>query len=78
LFIEEPWTAADRDQAESRVHRNGLKDGATMYHMLGKQTIDQKMWEIIEKKASISNAVMGSENHTQTDIVDMIANLFNV
>lgn len=50
LFIEEPWTAADRDQAESRVHRNGLKDGATMYHMLGKNTIDQKMWKIILKR----------------------------
>ncbi len=77
LFIEEPWTAADRDQAESRVHRNGLKDGATMYHMFGKKTIDQKMWRIIEEKAAISNAVMGAEDHVQTNIVDLMANLFN-
>lgn len=77
LFIEEPWTAADRDQAESRVHRNGLKDGATMYHMLGKRTIDQKMWRIIEEKAAISNAVMGSDDNIQTNIVDLMANLFS-
>jgi SWI/SNF-related matrix-associated actin-dependent regulator 1 of chromatin subfamily A len=77
LFIEEPWTAADRDQAESRVHRNGLKDGATMYHMLGKQTIDQKMWRIIEEKATISRAVMGGEDDVQTNIVDLMVNLFN-
>ena len=77
LFIEEPWTAADRDQAESRVHRNGLKDGATMYHMHGKNTIDEKMWQIIEEKSKISHAVMGGEDNVQTDIVDMMANLFN-
>ena len=77
LFIEEPWTAADRDQAESRVHRNGLKDGATMYHMLGNRTIDQKMWRIIEEKALISDAVMGSEYKVETNIVDLMVNLFN-
>ena len=77
LFIEEPWTAADRDQAESRVHRNGLKNGATMYHMHGKDTIDEKMWQIIEEKSKISYAVMGGEDNVQTNIVDMMANLFN-
>jgi SWI/SNF-related matrix-associated actin-dependent regulator 1 of chromatin subfamily A len=77
LFVEEPWTAADRDQAESRVHRNGLKDGATMYHMLGGRTIDQKMWQIIEEKAKISQAVMGGEDNVQTSIVDMMARMFD-
>ena len=77
LFIEEPWTAADRDQAESRVHRNGLRDGATMYHMHGKNTIDEKMWQIIEEKSKISQAVVGGEDSVQTSIVDMMANLFN-
>lgn len=77
LFLEEPWTAADRDQAESRVHRNGLKDGATMYHMLGRRTIDQKMWQIIEEKAKISQAVMGGEDDVQTSIVDMMARMFD-
>lgn len=76
LFIEEPWTAADRDQAESRVHRNGLKNAATMYHMHGKNTIDEKMWMIIEEKSKISYAVTGGEDNVQTSIVDMMANLF--
>lgn len=77
LFIEEPWTAADRDQAESRVHRNGLRDGATMYHMLGKRTIDQKIWRIIEEKAAISNAIMGSEDTVRTKIVDIMVDLYS-
>lgn len=76
LFIEEPWTAADRDQAESRVHRNGLKDGATMYHMHGKKTIDEKMWQIIEEKSKVANAVVGGVDNVETNIVDMMANLF--
>lgn len=77
LFIEEPWTAADRDQAESRVHRNGLKNAATMYHMHGKQSIDEKMWAIIEEKSKVAYAVTGGEDTVQTNIVDMMANLFN-
>lgn len=76
LFIEEPWTAADRDQAESRVHRNGLRNGATMYHMLGRDTVDIKMWRIIEEKAKISSAVMGGKDEVQTNIVDMMARMF--
>lgn len=77
LFIEEPWTAADRDQAESRVHRNGLKDGATMYHMLARRSIDQKMWRIIEEKAAISKAIMGGEDNIETNIVDLMADLYD-
>ena len=76
-FIELPWTYADCDQAESRAHRIGQKDSVNCYYLLGRRTIDQKLYRIIEEKNHISNAVLGAEDNIQTNIVDMMANLFD-
>ena len=76
-FIELPWTYADCDQAESRAHRIGQKDSVNCYYLLGRRTIDQKLYRIIEEKKHISNAVLGAEDNLQTNIVDMMANLFD-
>lgn len=75
-FIELPWTYADCDQAESRAHRIGQKDSVNCYYLLGRLTIDQKLYRIIEEKKHISNAVLGAEDNIETNIVDMMANLF--
>ena len=76
-FIELPWTYADCDQAESRAHRIGQKDSVNCYYLLGRQTIDQKLYRIIEAKKHISNAVLGAEDNIQTNIVDMMARMFD-
>ena len=76
-FIELPWTYADCDQAESRAHRIGQKDSVNCYYLLGRRTIDQKLYRIIEEKKHISNAVLGTEDNIQTNIVDMVAKLFD-
>lgn len=76
-FIELPWTYADCDQAESRAHRIGQKDSVNCYYLLGRRIIDQKLYRIIEEKKHISNAVLGAEDNIQTNIVDMVANLFD-
>lgn len=76
-FIELPWTYADCDQAESRAHRIGQKDSVNCYYLLGRRTIDQKLYRIIEEKKHISNAILGAEDNIQTNIVDMMAKLFD-
>jgi SWI/SNF-related matrix-associated actin-dependent regulator 1 of chromatin subfamily A len=76
-FIELPWTYADCDQAESRAHRIGQKNSVNCYYMLGHQSIDQKLYKIIETKKQISNAVLGATDEIETNIVDMMAQLFD-
>jgi SWI/SNF-related matrix-associated actin-dependent regulator 1 of chromatin subfamily A len=76
-FIELPWTYADCDQAESRAHRIGQKDSVNCYYLLGRQSIDQKLYRIIEEKKKISNAILGAEDNIETNIVDMMASLFD-
>ena len=76
-FIELPWTYADCDQAESRAHRIGQKDSVNCYYLLGRKTIDQKLYRIIEEKKHISNAVLGAEDKLHTTIVDMMARIYD-
>lgn len=76
-FIEFPWTYADCVQCEDRAHRIGQKDSVTCYYFLGKNTIDEKVYQIIQMKKAIANTVMGSTEEIPENIVDLIANLFN-
>jgi len=76
-FIEFPWTFADCLQCEDRAHRIGQKDSVTVYYFLGRKTIDEKVYKIIQAKKNIANAVTGSVERVEESIVDMIANIFN-
>lgn len=40
-------------QAEDRCHRIGQTDSVTAYYMLGKDTIDEDIYELIEDKRSV-------------------------
>lgn len=53
-FIEFGWTPAIHDQAEDRCHRIGQKDCVNIYYMYGKDTIDEKIMQIIEDKRAIA------------------------
>lgn len=76
-FVEFPWTYADCCQCEDRCHRIGQKDSVTAYYFLGKNTIDEKVYKIIQLKKGIANAVTGSMDDVPENIVDLVANLFN-
>lgn len=76
-FIEFPWTYADCCQCEDRAHRIGQKDSVTCYYFLGRRTIDEKVYKIIQEKKNIANAVTGSTEKIEENIVDMVANIFS-
>ena len=75
-FIELPWTPADCDQFEDRAHRIGQKDSVSANYFLGQDTIDEYIYQIIEKKRNIANQVTGAEDIIETNIVDEFINLF--
>ncbi|WP_308745175.1 DEAD/DEAH box helicase [uncultured Bacteroides sp.] len=76
-FVEFPWTYADCCQCEDRAHRIGQKDSVTCYYFLGRRTIDEKVYRIIQEKKNIANAVTGSTEDIEENIVDMVARIFN-
>ena len=76
-FVEFPWTYADCCQCEDRAHRIGQKDSVTCYYFLGRRTIDEKVHRIIQEKKNIANAVTGSTEDIEENIVDMVARIFD-
>lgn len=75
-FIELPWHPADCEQCEDRCHRIGQKDSVECTYFLGHHTIDEYIYQIIEKKRNIVNQVTGAEDNIETNMVDEFINLF--
>lgn len=62
LFVELPWTPADVDQTYSRCHRIGQKGSVMATYMIANGTIDQDIFNLIQKKRSVVDAATeGSE-----------------
>ena len=75
-FVELPWTAADCDQCEDRVHRIGQKDSVTATYFLGNNTIDENIYKIIQAKRDIAKQITGSQEQIEESIVDLMFDLF--
>lgn len=58
IFLDEPWTMADKLQAEDRCHRIGTKDSVTIITLMCKDTIDERIHEIIERKGVVSDTLV--------------------
>lgn len=58
IFLDEPWTMADKLQAEDRCHRIGTKNSVTVITLMCKDTIDERIHEIIERKGVVSDTLV--------------------
>jgi intein/homing endonuclease len=54
-------------------HRIGQKDSVQATYFLGKNTIDEDIFEMIEAKRTISETVTGSIDNIQTQIIDRLS-----
>ena len=78
LFVEMPWTAADCDQCECRAHRNGQKNAVTCVYLLGRDTFDERMYDLIQKERSQSSIITGAVNDTRENMIKEMSELLNV
>ena len=67
VFVEFAWTYSDTCQCEDRAHRIGQKDNVTCYYLIGRNTIDRALYNIIQRKKSIANEIMASNDEVPTD-----------
>lgn len=58
IFIDEPWNRALFDQAVDRAHRVGTTENITIYSLMCKGTIDERIHELIYKKGKMSDAII--------------------
>ena len=58
IFYDEPWQAADRSQACDRIHRLGASKSCRIYTLISKDTIDERVHNILYRKDTISKYIV--------------------
>lgn len=61
IFLDEPWNKALKEQCVDRCHRIGQKQNLTIYTLMCKDTIDQRVHELVEKKGAIADALVDGD-----------------
>lgn len=58
IFIDTPWTDAAFTQACDRIYRIGTEKPVTIYNLITADSVDEKVLEIVNDKAAISDYVL--------------------
>ena len=75
IFVDEPWNKALYDQSVDRCHRIGQKNNITIYNLLTKNTIDERIHNLIYKKGMFSDAIIdGKIVGNKTEIFNYLIN----
>ncbi len=64
------WNPARENQATDRVHRIGQNRGVQVFKMITKDTIEEHIHRLIEKKMSLSEGVLGFDDQDQIKGLD--------
>jgi len=67
-FLELGWTPAEMWQAEDRLARIGQTRGVNCYYLLGRQTVDQRIMSLLQRKENVvSRATDGQATQSILD-----------
>ena len=58
IFMDEPWNRANKEQAEDRCHRIGQTENLTIYTLLTKNTIDERIHELVMQKGAMADMLV--------------------
>ena len=73
IFLDEPWNRALYDQATDRCHRVGQNHNVTIYNLICKNTIDEKIHELVQNKGAMSDALVdGKLDMSKSEILDFL------
>jgi len=63
IMVEYGWVPAENDQAEGRSHRKGQTQEVHVYYLVGRDTIDERMFAVLAKKRDIADMVNTGSIH---------------
>ena len=75
IFLDTPWTHGVYEQSQDRIHRIGSKNPVFIYNLITKGTFDERVLEIVNDKALLSDYVIDDECAPQ--LVDKLKQLVN-
>ena len=58
IFTDLPWTSSDFEQAVDRAHRIGQARPITIYTILCKNTADERIYDIVQRKKAVSDFLL--------------------
>ena len=58
ITFDQPWTMAAYEQAIDRCHRIGQGETLTIYNLITKNTIDERVWQLVQQKGDLSDAIV--------------------
>jgi SNF2 family DNA or RNA helicase len=70
VFMDKPWNMANTEQAEDRAHRIGTTGTVNIVTLVCKDTIDERIEEIIEEKAEMSKALVEGDEDALAKLDD--------
>lgn len=76
MFIYDPWwNPASENQATDRIYRIGQKNNVFIYRLITKNTIEEKVLELKEKKQKIATTIFSdlrAEKLTAEDLMELL------
>lgn len=73
IFTDHPWNMAHYEQAVDRCHRIGQTKDITIYNLMCKNTIDERIWELVKQKGALSDMIIdGIDISNRADVVDYL------
>lgn len=58
IFIDTPWTYAEFEQSQDRIYRIGTTKSVFIYNLICKDTIDERVKDIVYTKKAVSDYVI--------------------
>jgi len=65
IFLDEPWNRALKDQAEDRAHRIGTKGTVRVITLVCKNTIDERIMTLVQKKGHMMDMLIDGKVDSQ-------------
>lgn len=73
IFLDSPWNRANKEQAEDRAHRIGTTSNVNIITLVCKDTIDERIEELINKKGAMADALVdGKVDLNKSEIIDYL------
>lgn len=75
IFLDSPWNRANKEQAEDRAHRIGTTSNVNIITLVCKDTIDERIEELINKKGAMADALVdGKVDFDRAEVIDFLLN----
>jgi SWI/SNF-related matrix-associated actin-dependent regulator 1 of chromatin subfamily A len=75
IFHDLDFSASNHQQAEDRNYRISQDKTVNVYYPIFQDTIEEKIFDLLEKKKHISSTILGEKNNEYSILPDLIPSL---